>query len=198
LSRARSRRRACSTDCDAMTAEKATYLDTSALVKLAVREPESEALRGYLRRHRPLISSALAGTEVARALLPLGPKASRRGHEVIAGIDIVRINDRVLKAAGAMLPEDLRSLDAIHLATAEHWAWTLHGSSPTTNGWPQPPALSAGLSWPPAVVRRRRPVAGDDVAPAQPPESTSVRSPNLATHRSSAGHLLAHSGVAMS
>jgi predicted nucleic acid-binding protein len=102
-----------------MTAERATYLDSSALVKLAVQEPESRALRGYIRRHRPLISSALARTEVARALLPLGSEATRRGDEVIARIDLVRINDRVLKTAGAMRPEDLRSLDAIHLATAE-------------------------------------------------------------------------------
>ena len=50
----------------------ATYIDSSAIVKLAVREPESDALRKYLRRRRPLISSALARTEVLRALLPGG------------------------------------------------------------------------------------------------------------------------------
>jgi uncharacterized protein len=103
-----------------MSADKATYLDSSALVKLAVREPESTALRRYLRRRRPLIASALARTEVARALLSLGPQAVRRGHEVLlARVDLVRINDRVLDAAGAMLPVELRSLDAIHLATAQ-------------------------------------------------------------------------------
>ena len=102
-----------------MSANKATYLDSSALVKLAVREPESAALRRYLRRRRPLIASALARTEVARALLPLGPEAVRRGHDVLARVGLVRINDRVLDAAGAMLPVELRSLDAIHLATAQ-------------------------------------------------------------------------------
>ena len=102
-----------------MSAEQATYLDSSALVKLAVREPESTALRRYLRRRRPLISSALARTEVARALLSLGPDAVRRGDEVLARVDLVRINDRVLNTAGSMLPPDLRSLDAIHLATAQ-------------------------------------------------------------------------------
>jgi uncharacterized protein len=102
-----------------MSASKATYLDSSALVKLAVREPESAALRRYLRRRRPLIASALARTEVARALLSLGPEAVGRGHEVLARVDLVRINDRVLDAAGAMLPVELRSLDAIHLATAQ-------------------------------------------------------------------------------
>jgi uncharacterized protein len=88
-------------------------------VKLAVREPESAALRRYLRRRRPLIASALARTEVARALLSLGPEAVRRGHAVLARIDLVRINDRVLDGAGAMLPVELKSLDAIHLATAQ-------------------------------------------------------------------------------
>ena len=68
-----------------MTVERATYLDTSAIVKLAVREPESTALRRYLRRKRPLATSALARTEVARSLLPLGPDAVARGEEVTAG-----------------------------------------------------------------------------------------------------------------
>jgi predicted nucleic acid-binding protein len=101
-----------------MSVERATYMDTSAIVKLAVREPESAALRRYLRRKRPLVTSALARTEVARALLPLGPDAVARGEEVLRRIDIVRMNDQILKAAGSMLPIELRSLDAIHLATA--------------------------------------------------------------------------------
>src|SRR5438876_3932071 len=102
-----------------MNAERATYLDSSAIVKLAVHEPESAALRRYLRRRRPLVSSALARTEVARALLPLGPAAVQRGQEVLGRVELVRVNDRVLKAAGALLPAELRSLDAIHLATAQ-------------------------------------------------------------------------------
>ena len=102
-----------------MSAERATYIDSSALVKLAVREPESAALRRYLARHRPLVSSALARTEVARALLALGPDAVRRGREVLARVDLLRIHDRVLDAAGLLAPPELRSLDAIHLASAE-------------------------------------------------------------------------------
>jgi uncharacterized protein len=101
-----------------MSAERATYLDSSAIVKLVVREPESAALRRYLRRRRPVISSALARTEVARALLPLGPEVVARGQEVLDRFDLARVNDRVLTAAGSMLPMTIRSLDAIHLATA--------------------------------------------------------------------------------
>jgi uncharacterized protein len=110
-----------------MSVERATYVDSSALVKLAVREPESVALLRYLRRHPPLVSSALARTEVVRALLPLGPEAVRRGREVLARVNLLRINDRVLDAAGLLGPPELRSLDAIHLASAEQLGSDLRG-----------------------------------------------------------------------
>jgi predicted nucleic acid-binding protein len=100
-----------------MSADRATYLDSSAIVKLAVDEPESKALRRYLQRRRPLVSSALARAEVGRALLPLGQSAVRRGRDLLAGIELIRVNDRILAAAGSLLPEELRTLDSIHLAT---------------------------------------------------------------------------------
>lgn len=102
-----------------MSAERVTYLDSSALVKLAVVEAESAALRRYLRRRQFLVSSALARTEVGRALLPFGDKAVRRGADVLARVDLVRVSDRLLEAAAGLLPAELRSLDAIHLATAQ-------------------------------------------------------------------------------
>ncbi len=106
-----------------MSGSRATYLDSSAIVKLATREPESLALLRYLLRYllrkRPLVTSALARTEVARALLPFGNSAVSRGEDVLTRVDVVRLNDWVLRAAGAMLPPDLRLLDAIHLATAQ-------------------------------------------------------------------------------
>lgn len=96
----------------------ASYLDSSALVKLAIAEPESHALRRYLRRRRPLVSSALARTEVLRALLLEGEEGVARGRAVLGRIALVRVSDRVLTTAGTLPPRELRSLDAIHLATA--------------------------------------------------------------------------------
>ena len=96
----------------------ATYLDSSALVKLAVEETESNALRQYLRRRRPLVSSALARTEVLRALLPEGDEAIARGRAVLGGVELIRISNRVLTVAAVLAPAEIRSLDAIHLATA--------------------------------------------------------------------------------
>lgn len=95
-----------------------TYLDSSAIVKLAIEEGESGPLRRHLRRRGPLTSSALARTEVLRALLDEGEAGLARGREVLGRLNLVRVNDRVLGAAGSLLPNDLRSLDAIHLATA--------------------------------------------------------------------------------
>lgn len=98
-----------------------TYLDSSAIVKLAVAEPESPALRRHLRCRRPLVSSAVARTEVLRALLPAGPAAVAAGRSVLAAIELARVNDRVLATAATLDPAELRTLDAIHLATAQRF-----------------------------------------------------------------------------
>jgi len=43
----------------------------------------------------------------------------RRGLETLSRLDLVRVSDRILADAGTMMPEELRSLDAIHLATMQ-------------------------------------------------------------------------------
>jgi len=96
----------------------ATYLDSSAIIKLAVREAESLELRRYLRRRSPLVSSSLARTEVLRALLSAGADAVAVGRKVLTRLDLVRISNAVLDEAAVLLPASVRSLDAIHLATA--------------------------------------------------------------------------------
>lgn len=102
-----------------MSADRASYLDASAIVKLIVAEPESAALRTYLRRRKPWLSSALSRAEVIRAVLTAGPDAVKRGEAILSRIELIRVNDRVLDAAGRMLPIELRSLEAVHLATAQ-------------------------------------------------------------------------------
>lgn len=97
----------------------AIYLDSSAIVKLAVRESESDALRRYLRTRHPRVSSALARAEVMRALLDKGESARKAGRRALAHLDLLRVDKRVLDLAGGLLPFELRTLDAIHLATAQ-------------------------------------------------------------------------------
>ena len=108
-----------------MNAERVCYVDSSAIVKLVVREKESAALRRYLRG-RTLVTSALAGVEVIRAIMPQGARTLRTARVVLSRIEIVRINAKVLSRAASMEPADVRTLDAIHLATASLFAESLH------------------------------------------------------------------------
>jgi predicted nucleic acid-binding protein len=97
----------------------ALYLDTSAFVKLAVEESETAALRQFLaERASRRVSSALLRTEALRAVRHLGPDALASVREAIRRVDLVAIDDRILDAAGTLEPRVLRTLDAIHLATA--------------------------------------------------------------------------------
>lgn len=97
------------------------YLDTSALVKLVQVEPESAALRRYLRRHRGdgHVGSALSRVELLRACQPGGEQALAAARRLLQGLDQVRLEARVLDDAATLItPSRLRSLDAIHLACA--------------------------------------------------------------------------------
>lgn len=98
---------------------KALYLDSSAFVKVIVDEPESAAARAYLADHAARrISSALLRTESLRAVHHLGPEAMATTREGLRRVDLIGIDDRILDAAGILEPAVLRTLDAIHLATA--------------------------------------------------------------------------------
>ena len=101
-----------------MSADRVTYLDASALVKLVNQEPESSALRRFLRGKRGLAASALVRAEVARAVMPLGAESRKRARDVVASVQLIRISDSILAVAGALVPRELPTLDAIHLATA--------------------------------------------------------------------------------
>ena len=97
----------------------AIYLDASAFVKLIVQEPESPALRDFLAgEHGRYISSALLRTETLRAADRHGSHALVAAREALGRIDLVSIDDRILESAGLLHQEILRSLDAVHVATA--------------------------------------------------------------------------------
>jgi uncharacterized protein len=90
------------------------YLDSSALVKLIAREPETNALRQELVRWPSRVSSLLAAIEFTRTARRLGPRASPLAPRPPAGLQLLAIDPIAMRIGGTML----RSLDAIHLATA--------------------------------------------------------------------------------
>jgi len=97
------------------------YLDTSAIVKLIHRETESRALVQWLdaRSDNRVVTSVLAEVELLRALRRTNARLLRRVAPVLAQIDRFEIDEAVRAAAGAYPDQHLRSLDAIHLATAD-------------------------------------------------------------------------------
>jgi predicted nucleic acid-binding protein len=98
------------------------YADSSALVKLVIKEPESTALKEHLAKRSAavLATSRLATVEVARAckLVNASLEVADEAERVLASCLQVAVSSQLLQAASKLTTRKLRSLDAIHLATA--------------------------------------------------------------------------------
>ncbi len=96
------------------------YLDSSALVKLAITEPESAVLARWLAERPNLVrvSSSLIRVEVPRAIWRADPAALQEAYQVIRRTREVRLTDDVLARAARLRPAALRAFDAVHLASA--------------------------------------------------------------------------------
>ena len=99
-------------------AQRLLYLDSSALVKLVVPEPESRALRDVLPSWPDRVSSVVAEIEVERVARRIGGGAIRRVRSVLARLAFVDLEEEVRGRAVALGPAELGAIDAIHLATA--------------------------------------------------------------------------------
>lgn len=99
------------------------YADTSAVLKRAVAEAESDAVRAAFRRHHEegdlVVASSLAWLEVWRALRRISHQDLHGGTQrALSGIGEFPLDPAVLEAARLIGGDDLRSLDAIHLVSA--------------------------------------------------------------------------------
>lgn len=96
------------------------YLDSAAVVKLVHAENETRALREWLdeRIDSPWTSSALLEIEAFRALARYAPESAARLHPVLDLVNLVDLDVGIRILAQTVRPAIVRSLDAIHLATA--------------------------------------------------------------------------------
>jgi predicted nucleic acid-binding protein len=94
------------------------YLDSSAIIKLVIPETESEKLRAELGRWGRHASSALARTEVVRAAARVDLAARQPAQRVVRALSVIAVTDEILDRAADIEPLVLRSLDALHLASA--------------------------------------------------------------------------------
>ena len=96
------------------------YLDSSALVKLALAEPETAALTDYLsnRVDQALVSSSLHRAEVLRAIWRAEPGALPRAQRMIRRVSVISLTHDLLDNAATLPPSGLSTTAAIHLASA--------------------------------------------------------------------------------
>lgn len=96
------------------------YLDTSAAIKLIHDEVHSSSLREWLvsQPQATLVSSSLIHVEIHRAVRQIDTSLSEWVTEVLNAVNQVEISHDILERAGSLPDAELRSLDAIHLATA--------------------------------------------------------------------------------
>src|SRR6476620_219877 len=109
----------------ASAAERPQYLDASAVVRLVAAEPESEELAATVQG-APLVSSELLVAELPRAVRTLA--AARDDVDVIdliaradaelARVALVPVSREVLTVAGALAGGGVRTVDALHVASA--------------------------------------------------------------------------------
>ena len=96
------------------------YFDTSALVKLVFDETESAALAEWLtvRADVPKVSSDLSTIELLRTCRRVDEDAIEGANLLLGGIDLLPMDRAIVEKAATLVPTELRSLDAIHLASA--------------------------------------------------------------------------------
>ncbi len=104
------------------------YLDTSALGRVVLDEPDSDAIGAALAAFDAVVSSRLLGIELHRVGLRTG--IARVEIETwLAGVSLVPMDDATLATAEAVSPASVATLDAIHLATALRLAANGHVAS---------------------------------------------------------------------
>jgi uncharacterized protein len=96
------------------------YLDSSALVKLALAESESGALVSFLgeRQGQALVSSTVHRAEVLRAIWRAEPGALPRAQRIIRRVSVVSLTHDLLDNAATQAPASLGTNAAIHLVSA--------------------------------------------------------------------------------
>jgi uncharacterized protein len=107
------------TNNDATSGDVAYYLDTSAFLKLIVEEEHSAAMYSWVVEKTPVLASSdLLRVEALRATRRHSSESLARAREWIAGLVTIQVTAEVCERAAELDPSILRSLDALHLATA--------------------------------------------------------------------------------
>ena len=104
------------------------YLDTSAFLKLVVAEPETRALLAWAKgSDADFFASDLLRTEALRAGRRHSPRALLEVRARLDAVTLLAVTTDICERAAELDPGILRTLDALHLATALALADDLEG-----------------------------------------------------------------------
>jgi uncharacterized protein len=95
----------------------AFYMDSSALVKLVIRETGSDDLREFIG-DRELVTSQISRVELVRAVARNQPDSVEAAVDLLAELTLVAVSRVISSRAAWVPPPALRSLDALHVASA--------------------------------------------------------------------------------
>jgi predicted nucleic acid-binding protein len=104
------------------------YLDASAAAKLVLAEDDSDAMKEWIETtDAVIVSSDLLRTELLRTIRRHAPAQLSQGRAVLESITLVALSRNVYESAAMLGPPVLRSLDALHLASAIEFGDELEG-----------------------------------------------------------------------
>lgn len=95
------------------------YADTSALFKLVHPKAETDALRGWLAEHRVhLLTNSVGVVELLRAAARSGESVTAAARTLVDRVTVLQVTGRTFELAAEVRPTSVRTLDALHVATA--------------------------------------------------------------------------------
>lgn len=94
------------------------YVDASALTKLILDEPDSGAMRRWYLESERIVSSVIGVIETRRAVARQ-TDSDERVDLILRSVVTLEVDEAVARMAATLTPSALRTLDAIHLASAQ-------------------------------------------------------------------------------
>ncbi len=103
-------------DSEHKDTRSSVYVDTSALVRVVLEEPDKKAIERDLSKFDQSVASRLLRVELRR--VGRRENALEAADQILDGVLLIPIDESVLAAAETIAPTRVATLDAIHLATA--------------------------------------------------------------------------------
>ncbi len=94
------------------------YIDTSALAKLVIVEPESDALRAWMTAQESFATGNLTRAELMISTRRNSPSNVHKVQPILESLEVIAVTDEMYLEAGISHAPEVRALDAVHVTVA--------------------------------------------------------------------------------